>query len=305
MRDISKQKTTEEFIKQMNELSHDIEIIGEYTGVFSKIKCRCKVDGREWITIPSRLLRGHKCKECHDRNRTKTHDEFIKELKLINGDVMILGEYKTTNTKIKCKCKVCGSEWETRPGHLLKGHGCNKCVSAKVGALRTKSHEQFLIDLYNVNQNIDVLDEYKNARTKLKCKCKIDGYEWNSTPNDLLHGYGCTICCESQGERAVSNILNTNHIKYTREHRFDDCVNLRRLPFDFYLPDIKACIEYDGIQHFEAGEYFGGIDCFIGVQKRDLIKTNYCKDNGIKLIRISYSMNNIEEYLIERLCISV
>ena len=305
MREISKRKTTEEFIEQMNVLSPDIEIIGEYTGVFNKIRCRCKVDGNEWATTPSHLLRGHRCKECHDRGRTKTRDEFIKELKLINGDVVILGEYKTTNTKIKCKCGVCGSEWDTRPTHLLEGHGCNQCITAKVGKLRAKTHEQFLNDLYKVNKDIEVLTEYKNVKTKLKCKCKIDGYEWNPTPNDLLNGYGCAICSESKGERAVSNILNTNHIKYIREHRFDDCKNLRRLPFDFYLPDHKSCIEYDGIQHFEAGEYFGGIDCFIGVQKRDLIKTNYCKDNGIKLIRIPYSINNIEEYLIERLCISV
>lgn len=30
--------------------------------------------------------------------------------------------------------------------------------------------------------------------TKVKCKCKIDGYEWSPRPNTLLHGHGCPKC---------------------------------------------------------------------------------------------------------------
>lgn len=68
--------------------------------------------------------------------------------------------------------------------------------------------------------------------------------------------------------------------------------------FDFYLPDHNTCIEYDGIQHFKIIEYFGGRSGFMKQKHRDKIKNNYCKENNIKLLRISYNdFNNINNIL--------
>ena len=49
-------------------------------------------------------------------------------------------------------------------------------------------------ELNNINSNIEIIEEYKNANTKLLCKCKIDGYEWYSKPSNLLQGRGCPKC---------------------------------------------------------------------------------------------------------------
>ena len=65
--------------------------------------------------------------------------------------------------------------------------------------------------------------------------------------------------------------------------------------FDFYLPEHKCCIEYDGIQHFESIEYWGGEKKLTSQRKRDEIKTNYCKDNNINLLRIKYNENILEK----------
>jgi hypothetical protein len=51
------------------------------------------------------------------------------------------------------------------------------------------------------------------------------------------------------------------------------------------------CIEYDGRQHFEPAECFGGEEGFIETQQNDLIKNNYCKKNNITLLRIRYDEN--------------
>jgi len=79
------------------------------------------------------------------------------------------------------------------------------------------------------------------------------------------------------------------NIQYIQEKRFDDCKHINTLPFDFYLPDYDICIEFDGIQHFEEISFFNTNDSFDNIQKRDDIKTKYCLDNNIKLIRIKYS----------------
>jgi len=75
-----------------------------------------------------------------------------------------------------------------------------------------------------------------------------------------------------------------------------DCRNKKELPFDFYLPDYNLCIEYDGIFHYE--DIFDKPYDFKTGKKRDKIKTKYCKDNNINLLRIPYwEFDNIEEIL--------
>jgi len=49
------------------------------------------------------------------------------------------------------------------------------------------------------------------------------------------------------------------------------------------------CIEYDGIQHFESIDYFGGDDNLKNTKINDKIKNNYCKKHNIKLFRIKYN----------------
>ena len=51
----------------------------------------------------------------------------------------------------------------------------------------------------------------------------------------------------------------------------------------------KYLIEFDGIQHFQPIEYFGGITEFKERKQNDEIKNNYCKINNIPLIRIPYT----------------
>ena len=56
--------------------------------------------------------------------------------------------------------------------------------------------------------------------------------------------------------------------------------------FDFYIPNYKTAIEYDGLQHYKPIDYFGGIDSYFDTFHRDKIKDDYCKTHNINLIRI-------------------
>ena len=124
--------------------------------------------------------------------KRKTHEEFIRDFYEKNKNaenIEILGEYKGNKTKIKCKCKIDGYEWEVIPNGLLNNHGCPKCY----GNIK-KTTEEFKQEIKEVNENIEVLGEYVNNKTKIKCKCKIDGYEFEMRPNNLLSGQGCPKC---------------------------------------------------------------------------------------------------------------
>ena len=117
-------------------------------------------------------------------------------------------------------------------------------------------------------------------------------------PNSLKKNKSCPICNESKGEKAIRTYLENNKVNFIQEYRFEDCRCKYALPFDFYIPSLNLCIEFDGIQHFEESNFFGVEKSFKDTQTRDKIKNNYCKDNGINLLRIPYwELDNIEEIL--------
>lgn len=57
-----------------------------------------------------------------------------------------------------------------------------------------------------------------------------------------------------------------------------------RLRFDFYLPDIRVCIEADGPQHTDTSNIYYS-DRLV---RHDSLKEEYCSSNGYHLLRIPY-----------------
>ena len=106
----------------------------------------------------------------------------------------------------------------------------------------------------------------------------------------------------SKGEALIEKYLIKNNFTYDFQYSFKDCKFINILKFDFVVFDddgsILFLIEYDGKQHFYPIRHFGGHDALIRNQHRDDAKTEYCKNNKIKLIRIPYTQHNqIEEVL--------
>lgn len=298
-----KKLTHEEFLNRIKIKNPNIEILSKYINSRTKIECKCKICGHIWYPKAGEI-KG--CPECDKLNRSnklrKTHEQFIKELENINPYIEVLDKYINNNTKIECRCKKDGYIWKTRPRQLLSGNGCPKCWEIRNYTIQTKNNEQFIEEMKVVNHNVIILSEYKNSYTHVECMCKIDNHKWKATPTHLLRGRGCPKCDESKGEKNICKILDEYNIKYYKEYTYNDCKFYNVLPFDFYLPDYNTLIEYDGKQHFEIIDYFGGYDRFVTQIIRDTIKNIYCKNNNIKLIRTPYwDYNKIEEILIEKL----
>jgi hypothetical protein len=111
-------------------------------------------------------------------------------------------------------------------------------------------------------------------------------------PDNHLNGF---LPRKSTGEIIIENILNKYLISYEKEKTFDGCVNKKKLRFDFYIPKKNTCIEYNGIQHYEKVDRFGGEDNFNYQRKNDNIKINFCKKNNINLLIISYKDSIIKK----------
>ena len=96
----------------------------------------------------------------------------------------------------------------------------------------------------------------------------------------------------SNGERIIDKELQKSGVKYQREAVFDDLRHVGKLRFDFYLDEYNAAIEFQGQQHFEPIECFGGEDGFKSLQVRDEIKKQWCINKGVRLFLIEHGVDD-------------
>src|SRR5581483_1870018 len=93
---------------------------------------------------------------------------------------------------------------------------------------------------------------------------------------------------QSKGERLIAQILTDMGIDFTQEKKFADLKHKTYLRFDFYF-EIQGrgfLIEFDGKQHREPVEFFGGEKAFVETKIRDEIKNEYARRHNMPLIRI-------------------
>ena len=61
-----------------------------------------------------------------------------------------------------------------------------------------------------------------------------------------------------------------------------------QMSYDIYIQERKVAIEYQGKQHFEPVDFFGGTDSFVKTQQRDKEKKELSEKHGIKLVYINF-----------------
>ena len=145
--------------------------------------------------LPVEKIATHK-KPCHYCNHSKLKETFRDEVCAINPNIEVLSNYKNWNTKVKCRCKIDGHEWETVPSVLLYGGGCPVCGYRTLWDKRGRITTQDIAKrMSKVNPKIQILGDYIGFSKRIKCKCIIDGREWESVVANLLNGSaGCPEC---------------------------------------------------------------------------------------------------------------
>ena len=246
----------------------------------------------------------HSCPYCSGRYRTTEEAQRM----VLNPNIEFISEYHGSEKPIRCRCHKCGNEWTTnRPIDLFKrSGGYPVCGRESTAEKRRKPQEEFEKEMKSINPNIKITGIYRSTHKPIKCKCLIDGYEWESHPSNLLNGSaGCPICNSSVGEKLIVQFMEKNNIQYERQKTFPDCKDIFALKFDVYDVDNNIAIEFQGEQHYFPIDYAGfgeeyAKDQFDKLQRRDRIKKEYCYNNGITLICIPYWYRQcVGEFLID------
>ena len=293
-----KRKTTAEFIIEatnIHNLKYGYSLVN-YINKKIKIKIVCPKHG-VFEQQPDNHLMGQGCKSCNHDRKFKSPDNFISDAKNLYGDKYdySLVEYINNQTPVTIICSEHG-EYSKTPNSHLCGQGCPTCSLEIRSANTTKTHDKFLIEANAIHNNLyQYLSEYVKSYEKVTIKCNKCNHTFKQTPRAHLEGKGCSVCKNSMGESKIRQILLESKIEFEQEFVFDECRNIHHLPFDFYIQNLNTCIEYDGRQHYQPIEFFGGEKGLVETQKRDAIKTKYCLENDIKLIRIRYDEDIIEK----------
>lgn len=218
---------------------------------------------------------------------------------------------KNSETRVLYECPVHGIN-ETKIYTLITRHGCIKC--GHIATIKAQTHD--CDDVYNYfkEHGSTLLNKEDYSRWDLKnlrVTCRECGEVYTTSYGSFSHSNGRQVCPKcastiSTGELKIKNYLESNNIEFEMQYRFQDCKNILALPFDFYLPKINVCIEYDGEGHYipiQRGISLEEAEIVLsGIKYRDNIKTEYCQNNNIKLIRIPYwDYENINQILTKEL----
>jgi hypothetical protein len=270
----------------------------------SKITIVCPEHG-EFAQLPSTHLSGHGCAKCGLSTLAATFKlskaEFVRRARKVHGNKFKYdGIYKNQYAFMTITCPLHGTFKQRAIDHM-NGHGCKKCGVQQRAAKMLLTTEAFVAKARVIHGSRYTYPEpYRRTDLPIRIVCPRHG-DFRQTPNSHLQGQGCPRCIESSGERTVAAILQRHRIKFLAQHRFPDCADRRPLRFDFWLIDRNTLIEYDGPQHFDKSHFFGGTKQYQSTKRRDRIKSAYARKKKIRLIRVKYSVRDVEAFLVKKL----
>ena len=209
---------------------------------------------------------------------------------------LIPPETSSEHTFASCRCK-CGTEKDVRLSYVVNGRskdcGCGR--KSMLRETRTKNLVGQRFGKLVVTELLEESNKFKRRVYKCHCDC---GNDIEVASICLNNGQQSCGCLRSQYNAQIAHILENLNIRYQSE--FTAVIDQHKLRFDFYLPSYNLMIEYDGEQHYWPVN-FGGWNQeqlqreFLKIQQYDQLKTAYCADNNINLLRIPYWENkNIE-----------
>lgn len=309
------------FLKRAKEVhgdEYDYSLIKHIKNNREKLPIICKMHGVFMQSAHAHLDAGNGCRECGKyltREKLKGHGRtkrgyntktFIEKAQEIHGDTYDYSQvnFKDVRTPVTIVCKKHGP-FPQVPYYHLAGNGCRQCYDERHSETVQKPFEQFVAEARAVHGDDYEYDEtsYKGSKKKMRIYCKKCKKYFPQMPyNHINMRQGCPHCQKSQGEKKVAMTLTEMGVQFTPQYKiaYKDGVIIKRggIYVDFYLPEKRIFIEFNGSQHYKASSRFGGEPNFTRQQKRDQILRQYCADNDYQLIEIPYTdFDRIEEIL--------
>uniref|UniRef100_A0AC35TYQ7 GIY-YIG domain-containing protein n=1 Tax=Rhabditophanes sp. KR3021 TaxID=114890 RepID=A0AC35TYQ7_9BILA len=211
-----------------------------------------------------------------------------------------------------CQCPE-GHEFESsingRTKHFVsRGRvtGCLSCISCKTchyNSMKTHAPEAYANlckseDCHvRKKENVVPIKKYENiarqSHSKVCMECPKCETHHSQVVYSIVNQGPCCHDCDDKVSVLHGKTKELLLAKYGErvhpEHKFDDCRGKKnRLPFDIFISP-SLLVEVDGAQHFNAGSFGMTKEKLMEQQANDKIKNEYCRQEGLSLVRIAYS----------------
>lgn len=193
-------------------------------------------------------------------------------------------------------CTVCKEVHVAMAGNLMNGHGCPTCAAKRRndGTRLTIDELKKRIKEKSNGTYEYISGKYKNNTSPIRLKHLECGHTFVTSWLRFSQGAAtCEHCRGSFGEQQVKGYLDMHKISYKYGYIIPDLKDRKNLHFDFWIPEYKVAIEYDGIQHYKETQFNQLGTSYARKQfrltvKHDKMKDEYAIKNHINLIRIPF-----------------
>ena len=215
--------------------------------------------------------------------------EFLERAREVHGYKYV---YPSLNEKVILSDKIDVEYNGVRYNQTVVKHLMGRCPEKISTRHSTEDFISKAIKVWGDKYDYSLVD-YKNALEPVKILHRGIVYEQRPTS----HLEGMTPEFRKNEESIIRDLMEQNDFKgireikdFLRKFKIEFLQNhiLDRIEFDFYLPSIRVCIEFDGIYHYQPIEELGGLKTYDRVRLEEKIKSDYCEDNYIDLVKIRY-----------------
>ena len=296
-----------EFLQKIEEVyPGEYEVLTPFISTKKPLTVRHSCGDVHTYSEARNIFRGG-CRACWNKSKTLVNFSDVRDKLERNGITVTSGTCVKVED-VSLKCNACGFEFSKRLEAAARSPKCPRCEEVdrqKKAEARIELRKAERIERQKQKREVKeatLLRRYmdngyslmKKDGAKVVFRHDKCGRLYETTLCSMQRGSGCRACSRCGTSKAVEEIeqlLDAHSIRYEREKRFESCMFQRHLFFDFFLPDYKTLIEYNGEQHYRATEYFGGQKALEKYKARDTFKVEWAKANGFNLVVIAWREN--------------
>ena len=177
------------------------------------------------------------------------------------------------------------------PETLIEPIGFSKCINSNT---RIREHSPIVDSIFSVRELVDGVIENRDSITH---DALYEKFEW------LVSRVFSWIYETMDIAKDAYRKTNYSQVKWISEYKLFNLIKLwypdavfqfspvwlNKQSIDIFLPSKHIGIEYQGRQHFESIDYFGGDEVFRENTRRDNEKLRVCKENGVTILCWKYN----------------
>lgn len=267
----------------------------EYIDSQVKLEWKCS-KGHSWEATFYNIRNGHWCPYC--AKCTKHTIEDCVDLAKQKHGKCLTAQYTNNNTKIEWECQK-RHRWVASFNAISSGKWCPECSRYTLDDCKG----------FAENKGGRCLSrEYPGMTSKMEWECKYK-HKWSASFNNVKNnGTWCPECygwkTQALLKEICKDIFSTTILSCFKGFDWLKTNKNGRQEIDIWIPEIKLAIEYDGKQHFEPLECFGGENGLKNTKRLDKIKNKKIKQHSEDVkyfVRFNYKEKITREYVLEKL----